>query len=249
MPRCPLTEVLISEDRSPREMASLAALIELFAALPAPPDPFGLYPRYGECLDIFLAALEGTDGEVLEEAFLTLYSHLHGHEAPYTPDERRQMDDAGGYWNHAGGLSPILKAGDHIRPQSVVADFGAGNGLQCLLMQKLYPHRKTIQIEISSQAIVAGQQLQGWLGIEKERVEWRAMDVLDASTSGMNFIYLYRPVRPDGPGRGFYERFAGDLEASPQEVVIFSIADCLRGFLTERFQVFYSDGQLTCYRG
>ena len=131
----------------------------------------------------------------------------------------------------------------------MVADFGAGNGLQCLLMQKLYPHRKTIQIEISSQAIVAGQQLQGWLGIEKERVEWRAMDVLDASTSGMNFIYLYRPVRPDGPGRGFYERFAGDLEASPQEVVIFSIADCLRGFLTERFQVFYSDGQLTCYRG
>ena len=32
------------------------------------------------------------------------------------------------------------------------------------------------------------------------------------------------------------------------EVVIFSIADCLRGFLPEGFEEFYNDGHLTCYR-
>jgi hypothetical protein len=65
MPSRILTEVLISEDRSPREMERLASLMELFAALPAPPDPFGLYPRYLECRDIFMAALEGANGVVL----------------------------------------------------------------------------------------------------------------------------------------------------------------------------------------
>jgi hypothetical protein len=49
------------------------------------------------------------------------------------------MDRSGGYWCHAGGLSPVLKAGAFIEPDTVSADFGAGNGLQCLLMQKIHP--------------------------------------------------------------------------------------------------------------
>ena len=101
----------------------------------------------------------------MEEAFLTLYAHLHMHEARYTPDERGRMDEAGGYWAHAGGLSPILEAAPWIRPNTVSADLGAGNGLQGLLLQILYPHRKTIQIEISSNMVELGKQLQAWLGI------------------------------------------------------------------------------------
>jgi hypothetical protein len=222
--------------------------MDLFARLEVPPDPFGLFPQYGEYKEKFLKALDRGDEEEVEEAFLTLYSHVHGYEAPYTKKERDRMDQTGGYWCHAGGISPILKAERYIRPQTVSGDFGAGNGLQALLFQKLYPHKKTIQIEISSQMVEAGQYLQQWLDIENDKVEWIVGDVMEASPKGMDFIYLYRPVRPEGIGRRFYEAFASDLEQTDNQVVIFSIADCLREFLSQAFQVFYSDGHLTCYK-
>jgi len=60
-------------------------------------------------------------------------------------------------------------------------------------------------------------------------------------------LFLHRPLKPDGPGRKFYERFAAELDKDARPVVIFSIADCLRGFLPDSFDVFYSDGQLTCF--
>ena len=240
---------ILAEGRSQAEVARLARLMGYLADLPAPSDPFGLLPRWGELHARFLVALEGDDPERLEEAFAYLYEHLHGTEAPYSSAERARLSATGGYWNHAGGLSPILKAGDHLRHDSISADFGAGNGLQGLLLQFLYPHRRTVQIEISSRAVEHGQLLQAWLGIEPERVEWRVMDVCEVSPEGLDFIYLYRPVRPQGQGREFYQRFAKTLAGQPREVVIFSIADCLREFLPERFEVFYSDGQLTCFRG
>jgi hypothetical protein len=223
-------------------------LMDLFVRLEVPPDPFGLYPRYGEYKDAFLTAMERGKDDDEEEAFLTLYSHVHGHEAPYTKQERDRMDQTGGYWCHAGGISPIIKAEPHIHPHTVSGDFGAGNGLQALLFQKLYPHKKTIQIEISSRMVEAGKVLQEWLGVDKDNVEWVVGDVMDASPKEMDFIYLYRPVRPEGIGRRFYETFAADLEQTANEVVIFSIADCLREFLSDDFQVFYTDGHLTCYR-
>lgn len=246
--RARLDHILEPEERPPREMERLIRLMVLFARLDPPPDPMGLFPRYAALKKRFLDACKDADGACVEEAFLELYCHVHGHEAPYTPEERRRVDRAGGYWCHAGGLSPVLKSPDHLGPASVSADFGAGNGLQGLLMQKLKPHRKTVQIEISSKMVEAGRQLQAWLGIEPRRVAWRVMDVMDAAPEGMDFIYLYRPVRPDGEGRRFYRRFADALARSASEVVIFSIADCLREFLPGRFEVFYSDGHLTCFR-
>ena len=56
----------------------------------------------------------------------------------------------------------------------------------------------------------------------------------------MDFIYLYRPLRPTGPGEEFYRSFAAQLGASRKPVVIFSIADCLRPYLSSDFEVFYS---------
>ena len=241
-----LGALLEADGREKGERSRLVGLMILLAGLPPPPDPLGLFPDYVGLRDRFLAAADGADGEALEEAFLELYAHLHGHEAPYTPDERARVDQTGGYWCHAGGLSPILKAGPHLGPDSVSGDFGAGNGLQTLLMQRLHPHRRTVQIEISSRMVEAGRLLQGWLGIPEERVEWVTGDVMDASPSGMDFVYLYRPVRPEGTGRAFYERFAAELDPD-RRVVIFSIADCLGPFLPRRFEVFYSDGHLTCY--
>ena len=152
-------------DYSEAERNQLIRLMLLLANLPAPPDAERGFPKYQEYKQKFLTRAEGEDSEALEEAFLTLYAHLHMHEGRYTPEERKQMDEAGGYWAHAGGLSPILEAAPWIRPNTVSADLGAGNGLQGLLLQILYPHRKTIQIEISSNMVELGKQLQAWLGI------------------------------------------------------------------------------------
>jgi len=239
--------LLEADGRTPGERGRLVQLMLLLASLPPPPDPLGLFPDYAALRERFLAASLGREGEALEEAFLSLYAHLHGFEAPYTPEERARVDETGGYWCHAGGLSPILKAGPHLGPDTVSGDFGAGNGLQTLLMQRLHPHRRTIQIEISSRMVEAGRHLQEWLSIPAGRVTWVTGDVMDETPAGMDFVYLYRPVRPEGSGRLFYERFAAGLEKD-SPVVIFSIADCLGPFLPDRFGAFYSDGHLTCYR-
>ncbi len=232
----------------PGERDRLVRLMRLLTRRPPPPDPDGYFPRYAELRQEFLAAIHGRDAELIEERFLDLYAHLHMHDAQYTPEERRRVDASGGYWCHAGGLSPLLKAGDWIRPDTVSADLGAGNGLQGLLLQLLYPHRLTIQVEISYRMVAVGRRLQAWLGIPNERLRWVVADVLQAAIPGVDFLYVYRPVRPDGPGRAFYRRLAAELEAADRPVVVFSIADCLRDFLTDRFEVFYGDGHLTCFR-
>jgi len=243
-----LRVVLKDLARSDVETERLARLMRALGQLPHPPDPGGHLPRYGELKDRFLGALVHGDADLVEEAFLELYAHLHMHEAPYTDAERDRVDATGGYWCHAGGLAPILKAGDWLKPGSVSADLGAGNGLQGLLMQTLFPHARTIQVEISSRMVEIGRRLQRWLGVPDDRVEWRVGDVLDASVEGIDLLYLYRPVRPDGPGRVFYQRLATQLGQSEREVVVFSIADCLRDFLPPTFEVFFSDGHLTCFR-
>jgi hypothetical protein len=128
-------------------------------------------------------------------------------------------------------------------------DYGAGNGLQGLLLQHLYPHRLTTLVELSGSMIEKGKVLQGMLGIPAERIEWVHGSVEEVSPRAFEFIYLYRPLRPEGEaGRRFYEWFAGELEDAEGSVTIFSVADCLREFLdSRRFTVFYDDGQLTCF--
>ena len=243
-----LARRLVETRRDPGEADRLARLVLRFLILPSPPDSEEHFPRFGELQNKLEAATLRSTGEEIEDAFLELYTHLHMNEAPYTSDERRQMDEAGGYWNHAGGLSPILKAAPWIKPGTVSADFGAGNGLQGLLLQLLYPHHKIVQIEISSRMKDIGDGLREWLGVSADRVDWIIDDVLNVSAAGYDFIYLYRPVRPEGAGRDFYTRFAREVEAEENPPVIFSIADCLRDFLSERYEVFYGDGHLTCFK-
>jgi hypothetical protein len=230
------------------EADRIARLVSVFLNLPRPPGARTPFPDYARCQDRLASSVDREDPEEIEESLLELYAHLHMNEAPYSADERRRMNAAGGYWNHAGGLSPILKAGPWIGEQTVSADFGAGNGLQGLLLQVLSPHARTVQIEISARMAEIGDALREWLGVPSERVEWLVDDVLNVPAGGYGFIYLYRPVRPEGPGRRFYTRFAREVESEPEPPVIFSVADCLRDFLSDRYEVFYGDGHLTCFR-
>ena len=243
-----VSKLLLDDGRPPAERRRLVDLMELLVSLPEPPDGQRIFPRYASLRYDFLRACRDGDSELVEERFLELYAHIHMHEAPYTPGERRRVNATGGYWSHAGGLSPILKAGRWIRPTTRCVDLGAGNGLQTLLMQKMNPPAHSCQIEISSTMVEIGRSLQDWLGIPEDRVEWRADDVLETPLGGWDFVYLYRPVRPEGPGRVFYRRLAEALEKETGEVVIFSIADCLGEFLSPVFSRFYTDGHLTCYR-
>ncbi|MCK5377326.1 MAG: hypothetical protein KAJ97_09605, partial [Acidobacteria bacterium] len=230
-----LTEGFAESGWDGGEAARLARLIGLFLELPGPPDPAGSFPDHARLRDHLAAAVcEGGAADEIEERFLDFYAHLHMNQASYSDDERSRMAAAGGYWNHAGGLSPILKAKPWINPDTVSADFGAGNGLQGLLLQVLYPHAKTVQIEISARMAEIGEGLREWLGVPSDRVEWIVDDILDVPATGYGFIYLYRPVRPEGPGRDFYARFAREVESEDRPPVIFSIADCLRDFLTDR---------------
>jgi len=243
-----LARRLVETGRDPGEADLLARLVLRFLILPSPPDGVSNFPRFGELQDKLETIAFQDNGEEIEDAFLELYAHVHMNEAPYTSEERRQMDEAGGYWNHAGGLSPILKAQPWIKPETKSADFGAGNGLQAMLLQLLYPHARTAQIEISSRMADIGDGLREWLGVAADRVEWIIDDVLNVPATGFDFIYLYRPVRPEGAGRNFYTRFAREVEAEETPPVIFSIADCLRDFLSDRYEVFYGDGHLTCFK-
>jgi hypothetical protein len=243
-----LARLLALSGRDHGEADRLARLILLFLVLPDPPDCARVFPRFEELRNHLESIIPTGNAEDVGDAFLELYAHVHMNEAPYSTDERRRLDEAGGYWNHAGGLNPILKAKPWIDAETVSADFGAGNGLQGLLLQTLYPHRRTVQIEISEQAVEIGKRLQEWLRIPSERIEWVVDDILDVPAAGYDFIYLYRPVRPDGPGRDFYERFAREVESELRPPVIFSVADCLRDFLSDRYEVVYGDGHLTCFK-
>jgi hypothetical protein len=244
-----LLALLAGDGRKEQERERLVRLMQLLAGLPPPPDPGHHFEGYEEKLRRFVEAAAGDDGELLEERFLELYALLHMHEAPYTRGERAVVDESGGYWSHAGGLSPILKAGPWLGPRSVSADYGAGNGLQGLLMQLLDPHAKTLQIEISAEAVEIGKCLQRWLGLPRGRVEWVVDDVRNVSPREVDFVYLYRPLHPAGPGDRFYRWFASELAASRREQVIFSVADCLQSYLGPGFRVFYTDGHLTCFEG
>jgi hypothetical protein len=226
----------------------MARVIDLVRQRPEPPDPPGSFPDYRRLWDRLIRVVETQDPDDIEERLLELYAHLHMNGAPYSAEERRRMDAVGGYWNHAGGLNPLLKAWPWIEPDTVSADFGAGNGLQGLLLQALYPHARTVQIEISARMGDIGEALREWLAISPSRIEWVLDDVSSVPATGYDFIYLYRPVRPQGPGRSFYARFAREVESEPRPPVIFSIADCLRDFLSGRYEVFYGDGHLTCFR-
>jgi len=206
------------------------------------------YPEIASAA-IEMEASEGSSDEEQQElAFLNLYCQLHRAGSDYTRSERSRLDNKKGYFNHPGGISPLLKAEPFITPSTTSADLGAGNGLQGLLFQYLYPHRTTLLVELSAEMIRIGQYFQQLLGIADDRVIWIHDDIVNVSLSDIDFLYLYRPSKPIADGIELYRHLARCLRQHQRPLVIFSIADCLRDFLDADFEIFYSDGHLTCFR-
>lgn len=188
------------------------------------------------------------DPFVLETALVKLYSCLHIAGSRYSTVERKRLESQHGYTSYPGGFSPLIRAEAHIRPESTVTDLGAGNGLQGLLMQHLYPHRKTVQVELSADMIRVGRIFQKALGIDENRVEWVHDDIVNVSIRKSDFVYIYRPARPIKEGKELYRIIADKLIDGDERRVVFSIADCISEFLAGHFSIFFSDGHLTCFK-
>lgn len=188
------------------------------------------------------------DMDDVETAFLNLYCEIHHAGSSYSQLERDQLDQRHGYFNHPGGISPLLKAEQFIQPETTSVDLGAGNGLQGLLFQLLYPHKHTIQVELSTEMINFGKKLQRVLNIPTDRVTWINEDIMNVPFEQADFIYLYRPSKPIKSGIKLYHHIAGKLDSIDTPMIIFSIADCLKDFISPKYDMFYTDGHLTCFQ-
>jgi hypothetical protein len=227
-----------------RVLRTLGSVFDRLALLE---ETEALVPGFARLYRELQVARGAGDPEGVETALVRLYCITHGSGGAYAPEERRALDDSGGYWCHAGGIEPLAMAAPFIGPETRLADYGAGNGLQGLLLQLLHPHRLTTLIEIGGPMVEQGRRLQALLGVAAERTSWVHANVLDVPPRDFDVIYLYRPVRPEGPGGAFYEMFARELGRSRGPVTIFSVADCLRPLLPPAFRVLHDDGQLAIF--
>jgi len=219
----------------------------LFDELAVRPGIDALVPSFVRFHQELRAARDTGDEDRTETALARLYCVVHGSGGAYAEAERTAFDKLGGYWCHAGGLEPLHVAAPFFTPETRFVDYGAGNGLQGLLFQHLYPHRLTTLVELGGPMIDQGRRLQSLLGIPEGRVEWVHANIMDVPPSRFDVIYLYRPVRPEGEGRAFYTMFAREVAKAGHPVTIVSVADCLRDFLPPAFRVIHGDGQITCF--
>jgi len=228
----------------PGVLAAIGAVFDRMAAAPAIEE---VVPGFREAHRALAAARAGADGDELEARLAACYCLAHGSGGAYAGEERREFDRLGGYWCHAGGFEPLALAGPFITPETRLADFGAGNGFQGMLLQLLHPHRSTTLVEIGGPMIEQGRRLRQLLGIPEGRVRWLHASVTEVSPAGFDVVYLYRPLRPTGPGRAFYEVFARDLAGAGHPVTVVSVADCLKDFLPPSFRVLHDDGQVAVF--
>lgn len=195
----------------------------------------------------YLLVKERDETSELEMAFIELYTRLHSAGAGYAPNEMKLLKEKNGISCLPGGISPLIMAGPFIGQNTTAVDLGAGNGLQGLLLQRISPHKKTMQIEISSEMVRMGCVFQRALGIGDERMEWINGDMANASLESADFIYIYRPARPNESGNELYRTIAGKLNDLNKPIVVFSVADCLGRFLDKRFRVFYENEYFVCF--
>lgn len=196
-----------------------------------------------------LRALEAAEAGARELALLELYVQLHSAGSEYSQPEYDGLRAAAGIGNLPGGLAPLVIASELIGPASTVADLGAGNGLQGLLMQHIAPHALTIQVELSGRMIEAGRAMQRALGVKDGRIRWVHGDLaVSYVEEDADLIYLYRPVKPHGCGNAIYAALAKRICRSRKVRHIISLADCLgRHLAGGPFGVAFSNEYLTVF--
>ncbi len=204
-------------------------------------------PQLSFHLTEIYAARQKCNIEDQELAVINLYLALHSAGAGYNPEEQQNFEASKGIQCLPGGILPLVLSCQLMDSHSVVADLGCGNGLQGLLLQTLIPHRKTIQVELSGSMLSMGKLYQKALDLDERIVEWRHGDICTADLSGVDLIYMYRPVRPTGPGAVFYRSLAEKLSSLQQPVTVISVADCLKDFLGKDFFTLYHNDYLTIF--
>lgn len=166
-----------------------------------------------------------------EDALIQLYLTLHRLGSDYSSCEQQVLRERLGIRCLPGGLSPLVLVRHLLTDHSTSVDLGAGNGLQCLLLQSLHPHRKSIQVELSEFMISVGKMFAHALELGADRVEWLCSDIANAAFHEADVVYLYRPVKPYGSGRDLYRRISRTIETSQSIRYVISVADCLKGYL------------------
>ncbi len=232
----------------PKTRQSIQLIEQAFLKIASDASVLAEFPDFKQSAETFIDKKEKIYDEDAEIAFLDLYCTIHRAGSTYSESERELLDGKKGYFNHPGGISPLIKAASYISNNAIVADLGAGNGLQGLLFQYLYPHQYTMQIELSAEMIRIGKIYQQALGIPEDRVKWINDDIMNVDLNDIDFLYLYRPSKPIKNGVQLYEVLVKKLQKREKPLVIFSIADCLRDFLDSSYKVFYHDGHLTCFK-
>ncbi len=189
-------------------------------------------------------------GDLIEREYrlLKLYLAIHNTGCDYSSSEADSLKDGAGITNLPGGMYPLIAAARLINENMTSMDLGAGNGLQGLLLQCLTPHRKTIQVELSTKMIEAGKLLHKALKIPQERVRWSAEDISEQRFGDLDFLYIYRPVKPHGEGKKLYEQVAGNLASLDKNITVLSVADCLGPYIKDSFSEFHSNEFFTIYR-
>ncbi|VFQ42842.1 hypothetical protein [Desulfoluna butyratoxydans] len=209
------------------------------------PEVLRLAPEAETWRNHLAAARVDGDTEEQEYALLELYRTLHTAGAGYTEEEKKQLDEQKGLHGLSGGLLPLLMTKELVSPDTCMADLGAGNGLQGLLLQCLCPHRHTLQVELSKGHLNAGRLFQRILGIADHRVSWRHGDLFATDLSGVTLLYLYRPVRPSETTLPLYRKLAATIGAMDRPIHLVSVADCLTPHLDPPVSPLYDDGFVT----
>lgn len=236
----------IFDDPSTKE--SLLKIEEAFLKIVSDKTVLREFPELEEPAADYEKHRQSGYNDETELSFLNLYCQIHRTGSVYSESERRQLDGKHGYFNHPGGISPLLKSRPYITNTSVVADLGAGNGLQGLLFQYLYPHKQTELIELSAEMIRIGKLFQQALQIPEQSINWVNDNILNVSLDHIDFLYLYRPSKPIKNGVKLYHNLQKKLNNREKSITIFSIADCLKDYLANSYKEFYNDGHLTCFR-
>ena len=221
------------------------AIEDALLTLARHPEVLRLAPEAETWRDHLTAARDQDDMEEQEYALLELYRTLHTAGAGYTEDERRQLEEQKGLHGLSGGLMPLLMAKELITPETRMADLGAGNGLQGILLHCLAPHRHTLQVELSRGHLDVGRLFQRVLGIPDNRITWLHGDLFTADLSKVTLVYLYRPVRPSETTLPLYKKLAATLQAIGHPIHLVSVADCLTPHLVPPMKSLYDDGFLT----